>query len=325
VLLNNHRPIEATVTATSKTTTGTSTKTVFLCTLAVISGFGEICAMKSYGCFINMVTGATIRILMSAVTVGSNNAAAIHPTTTITTPFVPLGVMTGYLSGVVISRILQHRYHRHHPAVTEQPEISTIAPSTGGLGTTTGTAATATTSTSATKATLIPPWFVIPFVVLLFSMPELLTTLCQWRQLQLGTAAQVGGIVTAFYAMIHAVGYGFVAETVSDIVRTPTNVYVLTAHFTTIAKSIVDQFILRNSTAGTDTTKPSFTLVTTPQQRLSVQIVSSFSLGGIVALYMHRYCKFLLPFQHSVAGLLFASTFVWYYQRTMRHPPATRT
>ena len=233
--------------------------TRFLCCLSMISGFGEICSMKSYGCFINMVTGSTVRILV-ALLEGRYDSERIQ-----------LCAITGYILGISLSHILQ-KY------IGNQGNIA---------------------SSSESKTTWVSLKPVVVMVLSFFSIPELFLLLHRVT----GNHRQTR--FAALSAMVQAAGYGLIAQTLSDSFGISINVYVLTAQYVAIAKSVVDN--LRLSLA-----KERWSLEINSQQRQAVQLMLSFLFGVVVAVSMYRFCAFLLPFQHTLTGILYAVNFVWF-------------
>jgi uncharacterized membrane protein YoaK (UPF0700 family) len=298
--------------------TGHPSSTIFVCALAMISGFGEICSLKSYGCFVNMVTGSTVRIILGIVE-GQFDMIRI-----------PLCVTTGYLSGIMLARIfkknievkrvtpanqLQNNYEILHQRLLPT-RISQMYFTYKNLLQLTKSIFRKRYTSSLSSELL---WSVTPLIFFLFTFPEVFNAITRtfWGK----------NIVTFFplslNVLLQAIGYGLIAQIVSDILTIPTNVYVLTGHYVTITKSIIDIYINRlysnSATNSTSSLKPRqrsiLSFAHNPQQLQSIQILLSFVTGALVALAMYQCCTFLLPIQHSITGFLFITTFLWYSLR----------
>jgi Protein of unknown function (DUF1275) len=298
--------------------TSSKSSAIFLCSLAMISGFGEICSLKSYGCFINMVTGSTVRILLG-IAEGQYD-----------TVFVSVCVITGYLSGIMLARIIKKNIELNHTTqikqggmdddkpILRQPQRH-MATRIGQLFWIKRNLTQFIKSISQKRNPLSELlWSVTPLILILFTFPELLNIATR-RIWDMGIVAY---IPLPFKILLQATGYGLIAQVISDTSTIPTTVYVLTGHYVTLSKSFIDELLNKQQNSDvlpSTTSKPDRisirSFVHTPQQRQSFQIVSSFVIGACVALLMYQYCTFLLPVQHSVTGILFIITFLWYSLR----------
>jgi uncharacterized membrane protein YoaK (UPF0700 family) len=233
-----------------------SLTTRFLCCLSMISGFGDVCSMKSYGCFINMVTGSTVRIMMAFLE-GRFDSVRVQ-----------CCAVSGYIVGICLSQII----HQKHGNCTK---------------------------TDRSESVLVSLRSVTGLVLSFFSVPEIFI-LCNRIY---GNRLQT--ILTSFSAMSQAVGYGLMAQTLSDSLSISVNVYVITGQYVAIAKSVIDNFLLKR-------TKSSWAFLINLRQERAVQVLFSFLFGVLVAAGMYQFCAFLLPFQHSLTGLSYAAAFVWF-------------
>jgi uncharacterized membrane protein YoaK (UPF0700 family) len=230
--------------------------TRFLCCLSMISGFGEICSMKSYGCFLNMVTGSTVRILV-AILEGRFYSVRVQ-----------CCAVSGYIAGVCLSQILQRKRGNRSDISRRESMVASLVPVV---------------------------WLVLSF----FSLPEFLMIFNQMY----GNLPQAS--LVSFSAMAQAAGYGLIAQTLLDSFSISVNVYVITAQYIAIAKSVVDNVLLNR-------TRSLWSYLINLQQERAVKVLLSFLFGVVLAVGMYEFCTFLVPFQHSLTGLLYAASFIWF-------------
>jgi hypothetical protein len=296
----------------------TTANGVFVYTLAIISGFGEICCLKSYGCFINMVTGSSVRIFMG---LAEGQFHAIR---------LPICVTIGYLSGITFARIIKNQCDSKMVSKNDddidklsfkQPQqqlLPTISSSRfrlkAFLQSLTNVFASRQRNSSAELL-----WSVTPYILILFSATELINTMLNHIQI-----SSLIRIPLVLHVLLQAIGYGLVAQIMSDVQTTsPANVYVLTGHYVTVTKSFIDHYIQGQSKNNEDETstmllsniKRILSFVPTAQQRQSINILLFFGSGAMIAALMHKYLAFLLPFQHTLTGMLYTLTFLWYSLR----------
>lgn len=287
---------------------------IFVYSLAIISGFGEICCLKSYGCFINMVTGSSVRIFMGLA------EGQFH------TIRLPICVTIGYVTGIIFARIMKYHYDSIDPTANEIDTLSyeqsqsqirpTISNSRFRLKTLLRSISKAAPKQRRNSSSELL-WSVTPYILILFSATELINIVLNRIHI-----SSVIRIPLVFNVLLQSIGYGLVAQIMSDVqTTTPANVYVLTGHYVTVTKSFIDQYLQRGETTNIEEESSTMLLskikrllsfVPTAQQRQSIDIVLLFGIGAIIAALMHKYLAFLLPFQHTLTGMLYTLTFLWY-------------
>ena len=299
-------------------TTIATANSIFVYSLAIITGFGEICCLKSYGCFINMVTGSSVRIFMGIA------EGQFH------TIRLPICVTIGYGAGIIFARILKHHFDSKESLINgierQQPPLlvprSTMPNSRLGL------------KAFLQSITNVPPgkrnpssellWSAIPMIFVLFSATEVINAM-----LKLLLKKSIVQVPLTLHVLLQAVGYGLVAQIMSDVQTIPANVYVLTGHFASVTKSFIDQYLQSSTKTNDDKSlaiglrskiQRLFSFVPTAQQKQSIHIVFFFGIGAMISSLMYKFNAALLPFQHSLTGLFYAIAFLWYSLRLSNAP-----
>jgi uncharacterized membrane protein YoaK (UPF0700 family) len=283
----------------------TTAYAIFIYSLAMISGFAEICSLKSFGCFTNMVTGSTVRIV-SGIVEGQFSTLG-----------VPMCVTIGYISGIMLGRIVKHYIdtmkgihdnvvlvpsHRFQQVVSKSSHSRLYLRN---IILRMQIAASRNPSSMLLRSAT-------PLILILFTTPEIV------RMVLKRTAQDsVFRVPTPFIVLCQAIGYGFIAQAISEVQTIPTNVYVLTGHYVSISKSFINHCLKSPINTGTAQTtlskiKRILSFVPDQQQHQSMAILLFFALGAAIGIFIHKYCTFLLPIQHSLIGTLFIATFVWY-------------
>jgi hypothetical protein len=106
----------------------------------------------------------------------------------------------------------------------------------------------------------------------------------------------------------------------ADVQAIPANVYVLTGHYVSVTKSFIDQYLHgytkrkndKSSTSIQTELQQLLSFVPTAQQQQSMHIVFFFGIGTMISSLMYKYVASLLPYQHTLTGVLYALTFFWY-------------
>lgn len=327
-------------------------KTLFTCLLAASAGFGDVRSHRTYGCFVNMCTGNTIRVAVAlAESITSISSSSSSSFRKLRDAVVPAAVVAGYVAGVALARTSKHAIVGR----IEQQQQQQTTITTGSILDNVSAASTDNTllvhrvvrklflpfhvaSKSLTSAVVVA---VTPLIVLLFLLADLLTF-----AISSPPTTTAGGKAASWHAVAavvtQACAYGLVHMAASDAVG-GTVLFAVTGHYAGISRNCVDychsSWPIKNLTMTTTTTTASLpppvvepTTASTAQQQLlgHAQMVGSFVAGIFAGVFvLDRIVPLLVAAAatgsnygdwpllavfpvHTLTGLFYAALFLWY-------------
>lgn len=307
---------------------------LFMCLLAASAGFGDVRSNRLYGCFVNMCTGNTIRVVTALVehyrAGGAHNygnhqhraATATAATATATSNVAtPAAVVISYVTGVALARTTKHIVEHHYQQVQQLHQQQQEYHQSCIAFTPINESALATqdpvllrlmrrcllipsSSPSPSKLTSSVCVAITPLVLFFFAMADVWT-------MQATPSKTNNNLWRA--AAAQAVAYGLM-HTAATEATGGWPLFVVTGHWTGLSRSSVD-FVWNAQTPSADPA----TLTTLV---MHVKIIVSFVAGicGSVVL-LDRIVPLLWPAvirgarhcpAHTFTGLFYATLFFWY-------------